>query len=721
MATRTRPARAFDVNKQLPIVRDISELDTTEGLPKVEGQDGGLKQERQDTGLSSFAPHAMGKGALLGFPASVTVVPKKPKAKDIPVPEVKEVPTYTRDYLPTFKIPTTYIHGKGGVPASSEESVEYDLDNEDEDWLEALNCGGACRLSDTKFESMLWRLELLWSECFEALPSDRSSAAALTSIACVPKHKAMVMLKWAAVFEYWAAKRRRLAKPILRRLQAPTNPNDTDPYHVFRPRERPNRPLLRRRRENTAECLDKLRHMQASFLRVLQMAELVVLRERKKRDVHHLDMTLQRCQVCLHHRPRPHHAGLEAEALQRLHLITQRSSLINTRINTYCEAQAQPPGGALDTELRSALVRKKARMDAEQKASTAVSSLDALAAVPPPLPPPALEPLFAFQPDLLALLGPTLGSTPPEGQEEAGQKLGSGAQGLAAGAAQLPVEVARALAAGAAQAYIARGGRLAIARVDPLTLKPLGGPREPEAVGVSAGGGAQPALRLGNTAGSTGAAATSKSAAAGGGGRAANGAEAGAAGTSGSGAQLITPSQAVRAPAEPDWALGPHALAPSIAFPSLDLHTSQPWAACLDLALLPDCIDRAAFLAQRSARAAPPDYPHHLGVALAALQAQQHPSFGPPPAPGAALGVNAVATRDQGAATVGPGAAGARSRSGSNKAAAAGGSPTAHAAESGVGGRAAGAEQRLLGPGFAVPDHRLQWSKTRPVLAPFLT
>ena len=38
---------------------------------------------------------------------------KKPKPKEIPVPEVKKVPTYTRDYLPTFKIPETYIRGRG--------------------------------------------------------------------------------------------------------------------------------------------------------------------------------------------------------------------------------------------------------------------------------------------------------------------------------------------------------------------------------------------------------------------------------------------------------------------------------------------------------------------------------------------------------------------------------------------------------------------------------
>jgi hypothetical protein len=36
------------------------------------------------------------------------------------------------------------------------------------------------------------------------------------------------------VYGYWASKRKRWGKPILRRLQAPTLPNDTNPYNTFR-------------------------------------------------------------------------------------------------------------------------------------------------------------------------------------------------------------------------------------------------------------------------------------------------------------------------------------------------------------------------------------------------------------------------------------------------------------------------------------------------------
>lgn len=40
--------------------------------------------------------------------------PKKP-AKEIPVPEVRMVETFYRDYLPVFVVPNTYIRGKGIV------------------------------------------------------------------------------------------------------------------------------------------------------------------------------------------------------------------------------------------------------------------------------------------------------------------------------------------------------------------------------------------------------------------------------------------------------------------------------------------------------------------------------------------------------------------------------------------------------------------------------
>jgi hypothetical protein len=53
--------------------------------------------------------------------------------------------------------------------------VEYDLDNEDEDWLRQYNLGRN-KLNDLLFEKMLWKLELA---CAEATDSALTAAGAV--------------------------------------------------------------------------------------------------------------------------------------------------------------------------------------------------------------------------------------------------------------------------------------------------------------------------------------------------------------------------------------------------------------------------------------------------------------------------------------------------------------------------------------------------------------
>jgi hypothetical protein len=135
---------------------------------------------------------------------------KTSKAKEIPVPDIDKIPSHYRDYLPLFKTGVTYIrsrrkcrqhiaHGcasacSRGAPALlqsaagagacrpaagasmsrpsadpscadggylTDDFVEYDLDNEDEDYLET--SGLVNKIHADKFERMLWRLELACS------------------------------------------------------------------------------------------------------------------------------------------------------------------------------------------------------------------------------------------------------------------------------------------------------------------------------------------------------------------------------------------------------------------------------------------------------------------------------------------------------------------------------------------------------------------------------
>lgn len=52
----------------------------------------------------------------------------------------------------------------GGAQWVRDGSVEYDLDNEDEDWLAVYNSNGHVKLSSDKFEKMLFKLEVACSE-----------------------------------------------------------------------------------------------------------------------------------------------------------------------------------------------------------------------------------------------------------------------------------------------------------------------------------------------------------------------------------------------------------------------------------------------------------------------------------------------------------------------------------------------------------------------------
>lgn len=83
-------------------------------------------------------------------------------------------------------------------------------------------------------------------------------------------------------FDYWLEKRKNKGKPLLRRLQAPTPESDANPYLVFRQRQKPNKPLPRRRRETLQESLEKISAIVENLESAIRLAEVVREREAKK-------------------------------------------------------------------------------------------------------------------------------------------------------------------------------------------------------------------------------------------------------------------------------------------------------------------------------------------------------------------------------------------------------------------------------------------------------
>ncbi|GBF97060.1 hypothetical protein Rsub_09533 [Raphidocelis subcapitata] len=461
MGTRTsfRP-RPVDANKPLLIVRDLSELDTQDG--------NGEKPELKPLGQ-----------------------PKKPQ-KEIPTPEVHFVETYHRDYLPVFVANQHYAHGKGGSGYRDDAVVEYDLDNEDEDWLEAYNTGGA-KLSDTKFERMLWKLELACAEATEdalmragASVAERTSATALAAIDHLGKDLALgVLLEVGArdviandVYEYWAAKRRRWGKPILRRLQAPTSASDTNPFNVFRPREKVNRPQTRRRRDNPEECMEKLRSMQDNVRAALGIVCEIIRRERRKRDLTHTEVELQRIRVRQRHDPRTN-GSLEDAAQFGMAQLKARNSKNR-------ELDVLRAGGRLLAN--GVRIEPTVRPSKRQRRPELLPYLrQEVARLAPPPPPPASEEMaFAWPislPKLLEQHSQRLWRAAVDARESAARRalaanaeppppLGPAKEVLAGAPPALRVPEGAAVA-GSSRLRLGRGGRVVLDRVDAWSLEPL--------------------------------------------------------------------------------------------------------------------------------------------------------------------------------------------------------------------------------------------------------
>ncbi|KAL6140572.1 hypothetical protein ACLB2K_058871 [Fragaria x ananassa] len=276
--------RPLDIHKRLPVVKSFKDFEDDE------------------------APSSTRNSQLLCLAAvdsaSATEIdvhppPAKKLAPEIPTPRFVVVDTYERDYSRTFAQPNSYLRARG-ARAELGEFVEYDLDNEDEDWLEEFN-GDEEILAPEKLETLIFKLEVLDHKARERAgvitPTLASPIPVLLQLD-VATEALQGPLRYAvirSVYEYWKDKRERWQKPILRRLQPPPPVNDTNPYNVFRPREKTHRLHTRRmqRRENNVQSFEKLRQVRRNLEQAKTIVEALIKREEKKRSVMEAEVELQ--------------------------------------------------------------------------------------------------------------------------------------------------------------------------------------------------------------------------------------------------------------------------------------------------------------------------------------------------------------------------------------------------------------------------------------------
>ncbi|KAK3000497.1 hypothetical protein RJ639_022160 [Escallonia herrerae] len=281
--------RPLDITKKLPIVKNFKDFEDEEAPTSTRTQ------------MLRIAAEADNE-------VQVQQVPSKKAASEIPTPQFVVVDTYERDYSRTFSQPTSYLRARG-ARAEIGEFVEYDLDNEDEDWLQEFNKEKKT-LAVEKFETILFKLEVLDHKARERAgvitPTLASPIPVLLTFDAAVEALQSFSIKYGvfqSIYNYWKEKRERWQKPVLRRMQPPPPVNDTNPYNVFRPREKSHRLHTRRmqRRENNVQSFEKLRQVRRNLDQAKTLLEALIKREEKKRDVMENEVSLQRIQLKYKH------------------------------------------------------------------------------------------------------------------------------------------------------------------------------------------------------------------------------------------------------------------------------------------------------------------------------------------------------------------------------------------------------------------------------------
>ncbi|KAL3674114.1 hypothetical protein V7S43_000062 [Phytophthora oleae] len=271
--------RQIDIHARMRIIREEEDLDADD-----------------DGAAGSSQPHETFQQLVATLEARQQVASQsKRKKKDIPIPVILSVPSYDISVPADFDVPTSYVRfqalprdeDSAGSEALGPESqdVEVDLDLDDMRWLRrhpkyGVDGDPRYQLSRERFAQMLDALEkasaLLNPNVMTLAEAEDVFSKRLSM------HKTPLNRVTCDVYAYWAAKRQKLRRPLLRRFWPQTPLNDTNPHAVFRPREK-ERYKLRKHRKNDLEGFRKLQQLRVDFERVRRLLDLVRHRERAKR------------------------------------------------------------------------------------------------------------------------------------------------------------------------------------------------------------------------------------------------------------------------------------------------------------------------------------------------------------------------------------------------------------------------------------------------------
>jgi len=277
---------ALNVYKKVAIIRNPTDTLTYEDV------DGKLQRISE-----------LGEAVTASTPTLTTAKLKQ----NIPTPRIVEVDQYEDDVTPTYTIPYSYIrHVEVG-----DDEVEYNADEEDENWL----IGQRESTNSTIFRTATFQSgekivldgfphlhHALYLSTLEHVLDILEKATGLEAIVTAQQAERLILTKKPGLFyrcggnkkffdslismiyAYWMKKRSQMKKPLLRQFWPGTATNDTNPHMVFRPREK-EKYKLRKKRQNDMDAYRKVRQLRHDFDRIRAMLDLVLKREKLNQAV----------------------------------------------------------------------------------------------------------------------------------------------------------------------------------------------------------------------------------------------------------------------------------------------------------------------------------------------------------------------------------------------------------------------------------------------------
>ena len=152
-------------------------------------------------------------------------------------------------------------------------SVNYDLDEEDAEFIANYNKAASKKITEDHFETLVDQLEKL-SKISDGLASLQDVQQSLTGALAEAA---------SALYEYWKDRRIRRAAPLMPTIRTYSSKlNDQDPYICFRRRDSK---FNRKTRRSEQQCLERMQRLREDFERVENLLGMLLKRDKFKRDL----------------------------------------------------------------------------------------------------------------------------------------------------------------------------------------------------------------------------------------------------------------------------------------------------------------------------------------------------------------------------------------------------------------------------------------------------